>query len=460
MTESQSSRPLSPSGKSEFLRCLDTIEEEVRRLPQNLCVLFTHTPLTEDGSRYSLFEGKGHKLGCHWLESGLLPEYPLVGYPPEMLPFGTDRFPFGDVLSRSSWLFELFEDTQHRNWLNFGGECGFYVALQFDKDPDPEQARKRVRDSLPEDAVAQAQSERIIWHYFVNHIDEPIPPEVTFASVNEQLEHCYHGIRETLGKFLREHSLEEHDTLSLINYELAWPEMLLYLGLKRPGPFFGVDTTSILRSFEGAELVPWSRPDECHHVFKMRPPSVARATLWALKVLRLLVDPANQNEAATNQAATNQADRDDRDAAKPESGFGSNTSAAAAIGDDATVAKSGKSRLRRSTADLDTLLATALTEHHGYNDGKISVFAPLTFSKLKKKTGLADGSLVNSLKRAFPDIEGKAHAKYRMACQRKKPLVIYLIKANGHSIPNRQEMEYRDSDVNSRSQRRHGKLID
>ncbi len=273
-------------------------------MPQNLCVLFTHTPLTEDGSRYSLFEGKGHKLGCHWLESGLLPEYPLVGQPPEMFPFGTDRFPFGDVLSRSSWLFELFEDTQHRNWLNFGGECGFYVALKFDKDPDPEQARKRVRDSLPEDAVAQAQSERIIWHYFVNHIGEPIPPEVTFASVNEQLEHCYHGIRETLGKFLREHSLEEHDTLSLINYELAWPEMLLYLGLKRPGPFFGVDTTSILRSFEGAELVPWSRPDVCHHVFKMRPPSVARATLIALELLRRLADaPVVSNSRVVEASA-------------------------------------------------------------------------------------------------------------------------------------------------------------
>jgi hypothetical protein len=248
------------SREADFYQCLCTIEDEVRRLPQNLCVVLTHTPLTQDGSRYSRFEGQGHRLGTHWHSEGEMPRYPLVGQPPATFPFGSDRFPFGVVLSRTSSLLDLTVDSAGRTWLNFGGKGGFYVSDD------------GVRDSLPEGKLAHELTERTIWHYFVENMGEPIPNESMFASVNEQLLHCYHGIRETF-----------------MFPELDWPEVLLSVGLKHPGPFFGVERESVVRSFQGEKLVQWGKPDECHHVFRVRPHSVARATLFALEELCRIV---------------------------------------------------------------------------------------------------------------------------------------------------------------------------
>ena len=245
------------SREADFFRCLGTIEDEVRRLPQNLCVLLTHTPLTQDGSRYSLFEcGDKQRLGTHWRFEGDFVEW---GHLPNF-DQGTDRFPFGVVLSRTSHLVELVVDSAERTWLNFGGKVGFYVA------------GAAVRDSLPEGKLVREFTEMTVWHYFAENTGEPIPGESMFASVNEQLLHCYHGIRETF-------SIPELD----------WPEVLLYLGLKHPGPFFGVERESVVRNFQGEKLVEWGKPDERHHVFRIRPHSVARATSFALKALSRMV---------------------------------------------------------------------------------------------------------------------------------------------------------------------------
>lgn len=282
-----------PSSAADFFRCLGTIENELRRLPQNLCVLLTQTPLTQEGSRYSLFEGKGHRRGRHWKSEGDLPHYPLVGQPPESFPFGTDRFPFGVVLSRTSSLLELAVDAEDRTWLNFGGKCGFYVAGD------------TVRDSLPEGQVAHELTERTIWHYF----DEkaPIPEEALFESVNEQLLHCYHGIRETCMEFIDQLSLRD-ETAAIIE-ELEWPEVMLYLALKRPGPFFSVERGSVERSLPGEPretLIPWGNSEECHHVFRIRPASVAQATSYALEALSRMVHAVDEPTGTKPQAPSGQ----------------------------------------------------------------------------------------------------------------------------------------------------------
>ena len=257
------------SREADFYRCLGTIEHEVRLLPQNLCVLLTHTTLTQDGSRYSLFEsGDKQRLGTHWRFEG---DFVERGHLPNFEP-GTDKFPFGVVLSRTSDLLELVVDSAECTWLNFGGKGGFYVG------------GAAVRDSLPEGKLVREFTEMTVWHYFAENTGEPIPDESLFASVNEQLLYCYRGIRETCRKFESQLSLGGDELFGIID-ELDWPEILLYLGLKNPGPFFGVERDSVLRSLQGVELVPWGSPDDWHHVFRMRPPSVARATSYALEAL-------------------------------------------------------------------------------------------------------------------------------------------------------------------------------
>ncbi|MBN2023910.1 MAG: hypothetical protein JW809_14095 [Pirellulales bacterium] len=272
------------SSLEDFRWRLDTIENELRRLPQNLCVLLTHTPLSGDGARYSLFEcGDRKRLGTHWRFAGDFVEW---GELPR-IDQSTDRFPFGVVLSRTASLLDLAMDAE-RPWLNFGGKGGFYVS------------DATVRDSLPEGQVTHGLTERTIWHYFAENTGDPMPKESTFESVYEQLLHCYHGIRETCMEFEDQLSLGDNELTEII-YELGWPEVLLYLGLRYPGPSFRVERHSVLRSFQGEELIPWGKTEECHKVFRICPASVARATSYALEALGRVVhavgEPASPMKA-------------------------------------------------------------------------------------------------------------------------------------------------------------------
>ena len=115
---------------------------------------------------------------------------------------------------------------------------------------------------------------------------------------------------------------------------------------------------------------------------------------------------------------------------------------------------------RRSSDEVDALLAGALTKHHGYEAARINTFEPMPNSALLKETTLADGTLGNALSRAFASIQGTPYQKYKEACRRQTPLAHYLIKANGDELPDRKGYELRDSDGNSDSHRRHGKIID
>ncbi len=282
-----------PPREADFFRRLRSLEDQVRRLPQSLCLLLTHTPLTQDGCRYSLFEcEENQRLGPHWRMEG---EY----YEWEHLPNfvrGTDRFPFGVVLSQRSSLFDLAVDSKKCTWLNFGGKGGFYVA------------GNAVRASPPDGKVTYEKSEMTIWHYFATDTGEPTPDQSQFARVDRQLSQCYRGIRETLSIFEGELSIDGDKELIEIIGELDWPEVMLYLGLKHPEPLFGVEHGEILRSFQGVELVPWGNPDECHHVFMMRPPSVAGATSLALATLCRMANfngkPMKDALSATETAAT------------------------------------------------------------------------------------------------------------------------------------------------------------
>ena len=272
----------------DFHRRLDTIENELRRLPQNLCMLVTHTPLTREGSRYSLFEGDRHQLGKHWLSEGDLPNYTLTGQPPEMFPFGMDPFPFGVVLSRTSSLLDLAVDAEDCTWLNFGGDCGFYVSCG------------TVRDSLPEGKVAHELTERIIWHYFDKNTG-PIPEASTFESEYKQLLHCYRATCETWIKY--EDQLSLGDELTRIIYELEWPEVLLYLGFIHSHPFLRVEHESVIRSFQGEPLVPFVAEDY-HDVYRIWPASVARATSYTLEVLRRMVHAVDKPSTRLLKADT------------------------------------------------------------------------------------------------------------------------------------------------------------
>jgi hypothetical protein len=170
-----------PSRKADFFRCLRYLADQVRRLPQSLCVLLTHTPLTQDGCRYSLFEcEEDQRLGQHWRMEG---EYYEWGHLPNFVR-GTDRFPFGVVLSQRSRLLDLAVDSKNRTWFNFGEEGGFYVA------------GKTAKVSPLDGKMTHEKSEMTIWHYFATDMGEPTPDESKFASVKRQLVQCYRGIQD------------------------------------------------------------------------------------------------------------------------------------------------------------------------------------------------------------------------------------------------------------------------
>jgi len=260
-----------PSSLEDFHWRLDTIKNDLRRLPQNLCVLVTHTPLTGEGARYSLFGCRDrHRLGTHtasWFSEGDLPFYPSIGQ-------STDRFPFGVVLSRTPALIQLVMDAE-RTWVNFGRKCGFYVS------------GATVRDSLPEGKGAE-WTEGIIWHYFAKNTGDPIPNESSFDSVYEQLLHCYRGILQTCMDFEDRLSLGG-DELTPVISELEWPEVLLYLGWKQLHPLLRVEHEEVVRSFQDEELIPFGAAEDWHNVFRICPSSVARATSYALEALGRMV---------------------------------------------------------------------------------------------------------------------------------------------------------------------------
>jgi len=278
-----------PSNVEDFRWHLDTIENELRRLPQNLCVLLTHTPLTEYGARYSLFEcGDKQRLGTHWRFEGDFVEW---GHLPNF-DQATDRFPFGVVLSRTASLLDLAMDAE-RPWLNFGGKCGFYVS------------DATVRGSAPEGEVSRELAERIIWHYFDENTG-PIPKTSLFESVYEQLSRCYRDILEACMCVDDLISLSGDELTPVISELKEWPEVLLYLGLKNSHPPLRVVLDSVprmlKRDFVGSSVldhpeIPFDDPEEewqkkfsrYHEVFRICPSSVASATSYALEALRRMV---------------------------------------------------------------------------------------------------------------------------------------------------------------------------
>ena len=389
-----------PSNVEDFRWHLDTIENELRRLPQNLCVLLTHTPLTQEGSRYSLFEGKGHRRGRHWKSEGELPNYRLQDTSP-------DLFPFGVVLSRTSSLLELAVDSAERTWLNFGGKCGFYVS------------DATVRDSLPAGKVAHELTERTIWHYFAENTGDPdpIPDESSFESVYEQLLHCYRGIQETCMDFIDQLSTDD-ETTGIIE-ELEWPEVMLYLGLKNPGPFFSVERGSVLRSSQAEELIPWGKVEESHHVFRLRPASVARATWYALEALGCMVHAVD--EPVGGAPATN--------VAVPANPVTQQTDTTATESDGAT---STPTKAKRSTerGEGRAKLIAALTKHHKYADGSCLNLEPVGNNNLGRLVEVSESTASRFFKKEF-----KGHSKYRALCNN-APLLAAALKAlNGEFRP-------------------------
>jgi len=260
---------------AELGEWVDAIEHELRRLPQNLCVAFAQTALEPTHPSRSLFDTRQGMFGRHNRLEDVW-GYPLDGQRPEGFPYGTDRFPYGVVLSLSLVLQERFVDTQARTWLNFGGKGGFYVA------------GTDVRDAPPENIVARGLTEETIWHYFAETTAESIHGESAFAGVNEQLLHCYHVIRETLKRVINSRSVG--DDIAAIVEECTWPEVMLYVALKKRLPIF-VEHDSIVRSLPGVpsgEFVPFGGDHECHDVFRIRPLSVAQATRYAFYQLMRL----------------------------------------------------------------------------------------------------------------------------------------------------------------------------
>lgn len=265
------------SSVEDFRWRLDTIENELRHLPQNLCVLLSSTPLTGEGACNSLFACRDkQRLGTQtagWFSEGNLPFYPSIGQ-------STDSFPFGVVLARTPALIELVMDGE-RTCLRFGGKCGFYESIA------------GARHSIPGDNRTE-WTEGIIWHYFDEISGVPIPAESLFDRIYEDLLRCYRGILEVCRDFEDQLSIGG-DELTPIIYELEWPEVLLYLGWKNSHPLLSVERESVVRAFQGEELVPWGKPGECHDVFRIRPASVARATMYALEALSRMVNTVDES---------------------------------------------------------------------------------------------------------------------------------------------------------------------
>lgn len=170
-----------------------------------------------------------------------------------------------------------------RTWLSFGGKCGFYVSGD------------TVRDSFPEGKGAE-WTDGIIWHYFAKNTGDPIPKESSFDSVYEQLLHCYRGILDVCMDFEDQLSLGG-DELTTVIYELEWPEVLLYLGLKQAHPLLRVEHDSVLRSFQSEELIPFGAAEDWHNVFRICPSSVVRATSYALETLRRMFNEVDASAA-------------------------------------------------------------------------------------------------------------------------------------------------------------------
>lgn len=284
-----------------------------------------------------------------------------------------------------------------------------------------------VRDSLPEGKLTHELTERTIWHYFVENIEEPIPNESLFASVNEQLLHCYRGIRETLSKFKSELSVGVGDELTWIIGELDPPDLLLYLGLKHPGPFFGVERDSVVRSFQGEQLFfLWGRPDECHHVFKMRPPSVTRATLFALEALCGIVhfvdEPAEDAPPAIEVAAT-----------IPVVQSPDGTANSALLNGSAAAAKESS---RKKPGTGVELLKAHLLQHHQYKCGIRPDIDNLTAvarsTELAQLHDIAVGTVSSFFKRWF-----KSRKRYDDACERKdRGIIAFALQLmNGDVTP-------------------------
>ena len=183
-------------------------------------------------------------------------------------------------------------------WLNFGGKCGFYVSDAFYASD------ATVRNAFPEGEVAHEWTERIIWHYFdVN--TGPIPKASSFESVYEQLSRCYRSISEVC-RCVDDLVSVGGDKLTPVIFELEWPEVLLYLGLKTSHPSLRVERGSVPRglqvkrnsdSVRDHPEIPFGVPEEewhdvfrkWHKVFRICPSSVARATSYALEALRRMV---------------------------------------------------------------------------------------------------------------------------------------------------------------------------
>lgn len=317
----------------DFYWRLNTIENDLRRLPQNLCVLLTHTPLTGEGARYSLFGCRDrHRLGTHtasWFSEGKLPFYPSIGQ-------STDRFPFGVVLSRTPALVQVVKDAE-RTWLNFGGKRGFYVS------------GASVRDSLPEGKGAE-WTEGIIWHYFAKSTVDPITKESSFESVYEQLLHCYRGILETCRDLDDLLSIVGDELYPCID-ELEWPEVLLYLGWKKSHPLLRVEHESVVRSSRGEELIPFGvTTGKCHDVFRICPASVAIATSYALEVLRRMVHVIDATASPPQSRHAVGGDADDT----PE--------ATAADGDSEGTPQEANKRKAKSTSGFTIFVEGADTE--------------------------------------------------------------------------------------------------
>jgi hypothetical protein len=289
-----------PSNIEDFCARLDSIEIDLRHIPPNLRVLLTHTPLTEYGARYSLFEcGDEQRLGTHWRFGDDIPEW---GRLPNF-DQATDRFPFGVVFSRTTHLLELAMDAE-RPWLNFGGKCGFYAS------------GTSVRDSVPEGKVSHYLTERTIWHYFDEGTGH-IPKTSSFASVYEQLSHCYRGIKEACSS-VDDLVWPSHNEFTPDMEEWEWPEILLYLGLKNSPRSLRVTSSSVprilKRDFAGSSFldhpeIPFDDPTEdwqrvfsrWHKLFIISPSSVVKATRHALNMLRssvLAIDGTAVSEEA------------------------------------------------------------------------------------------------------------------------------------------------------------------
>jgi hypothetical protein len=265
--------------------------------------------------------------------------------------------------------------------------------------------------------VAHELTERTIWHYFAENTGDPIPVESLFESVNEQLLHCYHGIRETCMEF--EDQLSLGDETTAIIEELDWPEVLLYLGLKKLHPFLTVERGSIERSLPGEPLFAPFGAEEFHDVFRIRPASVARATSYALEALGRMVHAVD--EPVGGAPATN--------VAVPANPVAQTPGATAAESDGGT---STPTKAKRSTerGEGRAKLIAALTKHHKYADGSCLNLEPVGNNEIARFAGVAESTASLFFEKQFG-----GHAKYRAKCTDAGTLADALKAMRGEFTP-------------------------